>query len=265
MEMDKELCNQVLSQCPTGVLLLDGQRRISWLNPALEQLLGVEAAQLEGKNEAELQICGLAGLFKGSGLMHLLRGGEECWLQCDTSDDGRLSYFQNVTELLQLRETNEQLRQQVRELAITDDLTGLANRQALLQALNAQVTRSRRYHNPLSLALVNLEYDNSSEMIPDAVLLTVSRYLRDRLRWVDVIGRWDNNQFMIILPETSLEDSRELLEKIRQEFSGQQLPDGAEIEHFCLRVGLAEWQKGFDARKLLQQATAALQTPDSPA
>lgn len=262
MEMDKKICSQLISNSPTGMLLLDPQRRVQWLNPALSQLIGVATAELIGKGEQELQQLGLSGLVRGDGLMHLLVDGEERWLQCNTSADGLQNYFQDVTELLQLRETVERLRQQVKDLAITDELTGLANRQALFQALTAQVTRSRRYHNPLSLALIDLQSDGA---IADELLLAVSRYLRDRLRWVDVIGRWEERRFMVILPETGESDSRELLEKIQSEFLPGQVPEAVDISGVRLGFGLAEWQKGFDARKLLQQATDALQPQADPA
>jgi diguanylate cyclase (GGDEF)-like protein len=185
-------------------------------------------------------------------------------LQCsqvqtnDTQAPGKtLKFFQDVTELMQLRQENERLRQQVEELTITDSLTGLANRRALTNSLNAQVTRSRRYQNPLSLVALELVDDSrpAAEIEPETIL-TASRFLRDRLRWVDVIGRWDHNQFFIILPETEEAHGLELLNNIVSEFPASN-PDMATSLH--LQFGLAEWQKGCDSRKLMQLAADAMQ------
>ena len=59
-------------------------------------------------------------------------------------------FFEEVTEQVKLKQENSALQQQVEELTITDELTGLANPRALNRALSSQVTRSRRYNNPLS-------------------------------------------------------------------------------------------------------------------
>ncbi|MCG8426943.1 MAG: diguanylate cyclase, partial [Chromatiales bacterium] len=245
-------------------LALDGEGRITWVNQALLQMIGLSTDNLTGKTDKTLDPI-YSGLFKGTGLMrlHAHDGQEERWLQCTevTADDEQapgkiLKYFQDVTELTHLREENERLRQQVQELAITDELTGLSNRRALTNSLNAQVTRSRRYQNPLSLVALELvDSTRSPDQIDDDTILAASRYLRNRLRWVDIIGRWDHNQFFIILPETDETAGLELLNKIVAEFAD----DNDMTDNLSLHFGLAQWQKGCDSRKLMELAANAIQ------
>ena len=113
---------------------------------------------------------------------------------------------------MKLKQEVNALHQQVEDLTITDELTGLANPRALNSALNSQVTRSRRYNNPLCLAVMELvdETDPEASLSDDAILAT-SRHLRDRLRWVDTIARWDHNHFVVILPETNAEHGSDLI------------------------------------------------------
>lgn len=254
---------QCLQTNPCGVLILDQTGCISWLNPALEAMLALKSDQLVGQNRERFPFTTHRGLFKGSGLMHLFGPGveQERWLLCTVAESQdldptihTLKYFQDVTEQVQLREENQRLQKQVEELAITDELTGLANRQSLTRALNAQVARSRRYQNPLSLAVISLVDSETDEPLPNEAILAISRYLRDRLRWVDLIARWDHNQFITILPETSLQDGKELMDKVLAEFADLSWPEQFNPGNLSLQFGLAEWHKGQDARLLMKQA-----------
>ncbi len=162
------------------------------------------------------------------------------------------------SELELLREENRRLKQQVEELSITDELTGLTNRRALKRALETQVTRSRRYHNPLSVMLIEVALEDSTEEPGDEIILAVSRFLGESLRWVDMIARWDKQQFILVLPETAIDDGQRLLQKIRQGFGQSELFTQFSDSSTLLYVGLAEWQKGDDVRLLLQRASKAL-------
>jgi diguanylate cyclase (GGDEF)-like protein len=146
----------------------------------------------------------------------------------------------------------------VEELTLTDELTGLANERAFHRVLSAQVTRSRRYTNPLCLAVVEIHNQAEEEKISQDVVLAVSRYLRDRLRWVDLIARWSNDQFMLILPETTVDDAIKLLHKIKNDFAETGLPESLANKVIGLRIGIAEWQKGNDGRLLMKRTMEAL-------
>ena len=88
----------------------------------------------------------------------------------------------------------------------------------------------------------------------DPATLAVSRYLRDRLRWVDQIGRWEEDQFLLVLPETGEADARGLLDKIVNEQDSMQLPEPYDDLRPQLRFGMACWSKGDDMRTLLRKA-----------
>jgi diguanylate cyclase (GGDEF)-like protein len=108
------------------------------------------------------------------------------------------------------------------------------------------------------LAAVEINARIVEENVSQDVILAVSRYLRDRLRWVDLIARWSNDQFMLILPETTLEDAAKLLNKIKSDFAETGLPDSLEHLAVGLHIGIAEWQKGNDGRLLMKRTMEAL-------
>jgi len=257
-----ESTKYLFNDCPCGILRLDADGRILEANPALEAMLGLSSSQLAGHDRNSLPYPAFRGLFKGEeGMLHLIGPGVETerWLQCRPgSGPGPLiHYFTDVTELVRLREQTRQLRTQVEELTVSDSLTGLANQRAFNRALTAQVTRSRRYQNPLSLILVELLDRGRSDGQPsDEGVLATSRYLRDRLRWVDVIARWDHNHFLVILPETDEASAAELIRKIDAEFASGET--ASERPGLLLRFGSSSWRKGDDERKLMDRAAAAL-------
>jgi PleD family two-component response regulator len=106
--------------------------------------------------------------------------------------------------------------------------------------------------------VVEVAIDGPNAEPEDEVILAVSRFLGERLRWVDMIARWEEHQFILVLPETSIDDGHRLLNKIRQGFGESALSTQSSDSHIMLYVGLAEWQKGDDVRLLLQRAMEAL-------
>ena len=264
MTHESDFANACLEENPCGILILDRSGEVTWLNNALEGMLGLTSEQLVGQQSEGFPFSSHLALFSNDDLIHIPAAdqGEGRWLECKTheiANKGSIKYFLDVTAIVELQKENEHLHSQIEELTITDELTGLANRQALTRALNSQVTRSRRYQNPLSLAVMELVDESSTrEPIDDELILTASRYLRDRLRWVDVIARWGHNQFVIILPETNSTDGFKLIDKIRESFSEERLPEQFADKSLDLHFGLVEWQKGNDARLLMERAEEAM-------
>ncbi len=255
--------------CPIALMALNEKGYICGVNPALEAISGLSSAHFLKHNQESLPSSIHRPLLENEELVHLHGPGLECWLQRETrklkgadSEEITLLYFQDVTEKQQLQQQNSQLTEQVKELSITDTLTGLTNRRALTQMLDTQITRSRRYQNPLSLAITEILPQNS-EVISDKLILTVSNYLRDRLRWADVLGRWEGNRFMLMLPETSKEAACTLIENISKGVTDLASTGGEQPPAFQLRFGLVEWSKGFDTTRFTQQAEHALDAADA--
>ena len=259
----KNIAEQWFLESPVATLILDAQGRILQGNHELETLIGVDPAELVGHDAESLPFPHLRGLFQ-SGEFHIMGIGQEgrtlhCSARTLSEPEGTVIHcYQEVTELRQLQEENQNLRRQLEELAITDEETGLATRRALSRTLELHVTRSRRYHNPLSLAVIEIGLTDPEATLTNELVIAVGRFLRDRLRWVDMIARWDEGQFVMILPETSIEDGQLLLAKIREGFSDNGFLTDVDRGTFCLYIGLAEWQKGNDARMLMQRAMQSL-------
>ena len=111
-----------------------------------------------------------------------------------------------------LAETNDR--------ATVDRLTGVANRQALLALLFAEVERASRYERPLCVAFVDIDHfkavnDSYGHEAGDVVLRGVAQTIAENLRASDLIGRYGGEEFMLILTETSVDEGAALSEKLR--------------------------------------------------
>jgi diguanylate cyclase (GGDEF)-like protein len=250
--------------CPTGLLILNQNGCVQAINPALCGIIGQQPDDILGHNIEQMPTPELQGLFHPDGQLQMFpKGRPPKQLKIESrvipnSQGMTLRCFTDISESEALKEENVRLRQQVEELTLTDKLTGLANERAFHRVLNAQVTRSRRYTNPLCLAVVEIDAEPENEEAAQDIILAVSRYLRDRLRWVDLIARWSDDRFMLILPETSTEDANKILNKIKNEFATAALPDAIANLTIDLNLGIAEWQKGNDGRLLMKRTLDAL-------
>jgi diguanylate cyclase (GGDEF)-like protein len=129
--------------------------------------------------------------------------------------------------------------------ATIDRLTGVANRQALLAALFAEVERATRYERPLSVAFVDIDHfkavnDSYGHASGDVVLRGVAQTIAAHLRASDMIGRYGGEEFMLILTETDVEEGAVLTEKLRTLVQRQRYPieDNPELS-VTISIGIA--------------------------
>lgn len=120
--------------------------------------------------------------------------------------------------------------------ASTDELTGLPNRVAIAGTLFTEAERSVRYRRPLAVIFADIDHfkainDSFGHAAGDIVLKGVAESLKGRLRATDVVGRYGGEEFMVVLPETSLEDAAALADKLRLDVAGHThvLGDGHDV------------------------------------
>lgn len=126
-----------------------------------------------------------------------------------------------------LEEVNRDLEQKVKErteslqkLANTDQLTQVKNRRAILETLEYEFQRMQRQPQSLSLLLLDIDHfkainDNFGHLEGDKVLAETARIITHACRLTDSVGRYGGEEFLIVLPETTLADAKNLAERIR--------------------------------------------------
>jgi len=255
-----------LNDCPVPVLLLDERGCICSVSEALEQLSGVSRQALVGHRREDLASPMWRVLCSDEPVVGFVRPGSvEVWLRrtpVSVNRDGRrwqVHWFSDVSEEMRLKRENEALRAQVTQLNLHDNLTGLPNARAFEQAMAAQVARSRRYHNPLSLMIIDVALHEPGRSVSDDLVLAVSRYLRDRLRWVDTVARLEGARFMVLLPETRESEAWQLAGKLAATRASLEMPAGMADPGFDLHFAVTEWQRGDDPRVLRARVVSLLE------
>jgi diguanylate cyclase (GGDEF)-like protein len=155
------------------------------------------------------------------------------------------------------------LHEQLRALAATDALTGLANRRAFLDRLAAEIARARRADEALSVALLDLDgfkavNDTHGHTVGDAALLAVARSLTRSLRASDLVARFGGDEFTLLLPATARDRAQEILDRIRVTDVPTSGAAGGSIR-LVFSWGIAVYpEDGEDPDRLLQVADGRL-------
>src|SRR5437762_13998231 len=97
-----------------------------------------------------------------------------------------------------------------RRLARVDDLTGVRNARAFREAAGAEIERARRYQHPFSVAAIDL-----GSRVGDDLVRAAATVLRGALRATDVVARLGRDEFIALLPETSVASARIVLDMLR--------------------------------------------------
>ncbi len=151
--------------------------------------------------------------------------------------------------------------------ATFDGLTGLPRREIVLERLREEIKRSERHRRPLSIAMLDLDHfkgvnDRHGHLVGDSILRAVAETFRQRLRGSDQIGRFGGEEFIVILPETGLEQALELAEDLRR--SVEQIEfhtERGERVHTQVSVGVAMLEidsHPSDAEELIAAADGAM-------
>jgi len=144
----------------------------------------------------------------------------------------------------------DRLRGEVADLALLDDLTGVANRRHLLQRLSEECARSARSGEPFSLLVIDLDgfktiNDTHGHAAGDACLKHFTLMAQTRLRPGDMLARTGGDEFCVVLPSSSLRDAaaiaRRVLEVCRRDAAGC---TGSDIP-IAISIGVAQWDRGI--------------------
>jgi len=155
-----------------------------------------------------------------------------------------------------------ELREQ-RSRATTDVLTQLPNREALRERLDLELQRWHRYGNPLSLALLDIDFfkrfnDSYGHKAGDRVLQLVAKALQDRLRQTDFIARFGGEEFVVLLPETSPEVAKEVLDDLRSHIRKLPFHFRGEPVFVTFSAGVAGFEPDDQSDSVFDRADRAL-------
>ena len=170
-----------------------------------------------------------------------------------------------VKNMLKIRE----LREKLKTLATTDELTGLHNRKYLLERMDQEISRAKRYGNALSLLLFDLDFFKVVNDIygyewGDVLLKSIADKLKGLIRKEDILTRYGDEEFVVVLPNTSEDNAFLFAERFRKDIEKMEfIPAGEEERHpITISGGIATYpclpDTEEDANTIIRYAEHAL-------
>ncbi len=138
-----------------------------------------------------------------------------------------------VKNMLKIKE----LRDKLKTLSTTDELTGLHNRKYLLERMEQEISRARRYGTALSVLLFDLDFFKVVNDIygyewGDVLLRSIADKLKQLIRKEDIITRYGDEEFVVVLPNTSEDNAFLFAERFRKDIERMEfIPAGEEERH----------------------------------
>ena len=135
-------------------------------------------------------------------------------------------------------------REQLSRLATRDSLTGLRNRREMEAVLAKELSRSRRYGQPVSLLFIDCDdfktiNDTHGHDCGDAYLCFLASELQRLLREDDIVFRFAGDEFVVLLPNQSLDDASGIAERLRSHITEQAMAWGEHRIPLCFSLGMA--------------------------
>ncbi len=273
-EEELRLRNSALEAAADGVLLTDLDGRIVWTNPAFTEITGWRLEEIRGRNPNVLK-SGLqrdafyrqlwetilaGGVWRGE-LYNRRKDGsiylEEMTITPVRNEDGAITHFVAIKEDLTSRKRQEEL---IRSLATRDPLTGLPNQVMLREDLERALAGGGASGTLVMLDLDRFALLNDALGHPagDRLLIEVAERLSIDLPRGGTLYRFGGDEFVVLLPETGLEEAGAIAEQMRHTVDGIRFASEDVVFDVSASLGLAPVEPARSAAATLSLADAAL-------
>lgn len=156
-------------------------------------------------------------------------------------------------------------QKKLKELATRDSLTNLWNRRTILQLLDEELNRSQRENNPLGIIMIDVDdfkkiNDTCGHLIGDMALRSVALALKKSVRHYDKIGRYGGDEFLIVLPNCTLDNVKKIAERLRLDVFAKKVKSKAGSLQISISLGgsSTETRPKIGADKLIISSDKAL-------
>jgi diguanylate cyclase (GGDEF)-like protein/PAS domain S-box-containing protein len=248
-----------------SILSIDRNGRIVTYNAGSERLLGVPLAEavsedigklIQGKSARKIlkTLKSRTNRESWEGELQVLRPDKkEFWAHMvirpiEPDVDQFVGFLIVLTDITRRIELENELRQ----LTVTDDLTGLLNQRSFSRQIKREIQRTDRKRSPFSLCIFDLDKfktynDKHGHLAGDEILSRVGALISGTIRaGVDLAFRYGGDEFVILLPDTGLNEALHSIERLRkavaQEFNDQ----------ISISAGLAEFTPGIDEKEFIE-------------
>ncbi len=274
----------LIEQSADAIVLIDTQGRVLYISPSTTRILGYMPEELIGRKVLEMihpddwetiravlaAIVQELGKSLSAEFRARCKDGTFRWMEgtgtnllADPNIGAIVGNYRDITERKQIEERQRVLQERILALATTDPITTLPNHRALVTRLDQELERAHHYERPCSLLFLDLDHfkalnDGYGHAVGDALLCKFADLVQTQLRGMDTMGRWGGEEFVVILPELSVEHTLHLAEAIRTTVATHTFRLGGGI-HLTCSIGLASYPLHAQEREsLLRTADQAM-------
>jgi diguanylate cyclase len=175
-----------------------------------------------------------------------------------------MTYLSNIrARSSQRKQSLTEALARIRELAIRDELTGLFNRRHILELLHTERSRADRTAQAWCLCMIDVDHfkainDRHGHGVGDEVLRALALIIRDGLRDCDHVARWGGEEFLILLPNTGLDEAVLVVERIRQSLLRTGVSRAVPDLRVTLSAGVSQVQAEASLPQNIDRADQAL-------
>lgn len=265
-----ELWRVLFEESADGMVVLDfsgkvvdvNQRYADMLGYSIEELLDMHVWDWEtqySREEVEEMLTRVDD--KGARLETVQRRKDGTLINIDLSNNGAIYKGEKLIFCVCRDITSRKREQaQIERLATIDNLTVLYNRYAFSDKLKSAMHTANRYGSPLSVLMYDLDHfkhinDSFGHDAGDRVLIDVSELVLQQTRAADVVGRWGGEEFMVLMPQTDIEQAKTVAEKLRTVIAEHEFD---KVNAVSASFGLTQFVKNETSESLYKRVDEAL-------
>jgi diguanylate cyclase (GGDEF)-like protein/PAS domain S-box-containing protein len=290
---------RAVEQSPASIVITNLDGNIEYVNPRFTQVTGYRFDEAIGQNprilktdqttpgtHRQLWKALTAGQeWRGEFVNHKKDGSlyyESAIISPITDLNGVVTHYlavkEDITERKRaedaLQKANENLRihvneieklhAELREQALRDPLTGLYNRRYLSETLAREIVRVTREKIALSVVISDIDHfkainDTYGHQVGDKFLIEIANLMRNHARGSDIVCRYGGEEFLLVLPGTSLDSAAKRAEEIREKCAELNLQHEGKALRVTMSFGVATYpMHGKEAEKIIIKADQAL-------
>ena len=246
-----------------GAVELESARRVASSNLQSSVRKGMES--LESNAESAIDLAQLKNLVQSQ--IGNIRQALDHYQQSELDQVQLAHQLEALASKIKVMEAeavkNHTVLEKQRYKALHDPLTELPNREHYNERASYECQRWQRYSRPLTLAVFDIDHfkkinDSHGHQAGDRVLKVIGRSVAKRLREVDFFCRFGGEEFVALMPETSLADAMPVLDAIRAAIANAAFNYKEQPISITLSIGVTEFKAGDDVESAFLRADEAL-------
>ena len=271
----------VVQSAYDGIITIDSKQNIKLINNSALQIFGYENNELTGEPLTKLlphkyrkKHHSFVDGFKSShidcrpmetraSVRGLRKDGSEFPLEVTISKI-LVGQSQELTAVVRDISEKNQLLEELIAASREDSLTKLLNRRYFTELLEQEISRFKRFKHPFCLVMIDIDHfksinDTYGHVCGDFALTSLAKEFIEAVRETDQVGRWGGEEFMVLLPETTLEGAVQFSEKLRSQIEEIVLDYYSSEIRMTISIGLCEFKEHYaEAKDIINEVDRQL-------